>query len=185
MHFIIWEQKDLSLPIHSFAQDPPFCTLLFSVPVPVMAMALSLVPSTPLPVYVFKSYLSFTSSLKHLPLAAFPNLSTRDHAFFLVSYGQAIREDFSEPLSWLVSISTQCVSILMSLFFSTRFLNGRIWSKSDSSLYFLQLPAQRFTQETSPVGVCGMNIICLYHVFSPLVLTSVSFSSPGFSPSSF
>ena len=41
VHFIIWEQKDLSLPTHSFAQDPPFCTLLFSVPVPVMAMALS------------------------------------------------------------------------------------------------------------------------------------------------
>ena len=55
----------------------------------------------------------------------------------------------------------------MTLFFSTRLLNGRIWSESDSSLYFLQLPAQRFTQDTSPAGVCGMNIICLYRVFSP------------------
>ena len=63
--------------------------------------------------------------------------------------------------------SFQCVRILMTLFFSTRLLNGRIWSESDSSLYFLQLPAQRFTQDTSPVGVCGMNIICLYRVFSP------------------
>lgn len=29
-------------------------------------------------------------------------------------------------------------------------------------------PAQCFTQETSPVGVCEMEVICLYYVFFPL-----------------
>ena len=38
-HCIVWEQKDLNLPVHSLAQDPPFCTILFSVPAPALALS--------------------------------------------------------------------------------------------------------------------------------------------------
>lgn len=161
-HYLETERPHIYLFI-LIAQDPSFCTLLFNVPVPAMPMALS--PCVlHFPACACVQILP-VSDLTHLYLATFPDLSTRDHVLLLVSCCWANRKDFSEPLPWPVSISIQSVSVLMSLFFFTRLLNGTIWSESDSSLYFLQLPTQRFTQETSPVGVCGMNIICLCHVF--------------------
>lgn len=67
----------------------------------------------------------------------------------------------------------------------SRLLSGRIWFWV-WFIYFLQLSAQHFTRGTSPVGVCEMSRICLYHVFFfHLVLITVSVSSLGLCSASF
>lgn len=102
------------------AQDPSFCTLCSLSLYPPWPGNWPLLPSLPLHVNMFKSYPPFRSHLKCPYLATCPNLSTRDRASTLVSPGWACGKDIPEALSGLVSISIQCASIFMSLFFPTR-----------------------------------------------------------------
>lgn len=149
--------------IHSYCPGSPFLHPLLTGPLPAWALALCPVPS--LPLHVCVQILSTFQVIPHLsPPGYIPifHSETMPAPSFLWPGCQGRP---SEALSWLYFHPMgQYFDVPFPSLRVSGLPNGRIWSKSDSSLYFVQLPAQCFTQETSPVGVCEMSIICLYYV---------------------
>lgn len=163
--FMIWGQKSLSL--HSYCPGSPLLHPPAHCPCTCHGHGIVLL-CTPCPsMCVFKSYLSSRSYLRHSTWPSSPifQLEAVPHSWFPMA-GPTRRTSLSLSYGWYLFPTNVLVFWqVFSSWLDLRLLNGRIWSESDSSLYFLQLPAQHFTQGTSPVGVCRMNIICLYHVF--------------------